>query len=140
MKNLLILMLLGIVSYAHADPLNGTICKGKKYYWEEISHVGGAGPGPNGLMSHTELRISGKSVEHIDNYVNDDSPQVDPIYTVSFDEDTRKEISKTGSSETGSETYQIFLLIEKSDHTDVIPGKVKVRTKVLCKKNWAMLP
>lgn len=133
MKLTLISIAVGLGGYAFAVPLNGTTCQGRYVYWENISHMGGAGPGPNGLMSHTELKIRGKVVEHIEHKAN--APTPTPVYSVTFDEKTKKVLQSSGGTTSGWQTYSILVDVSKKSG-----NPLHLRERVTCRRSWAMLP
>lgn len=127
------LLAFGLSTALSASPLNGTVCKGQKTSWEKVSHVGGAGPGPNSLLSHTKLSIDGEVVEHLEYYASKPDPQ--PVYSVTFDEQSTTILEKTGNPTSGSVTYLVSIIVEKNNG-----GIDPIEERVKCVRTWAMLP
>lgn len=123
---------------AHASPLNGTTCEGKRIFWEDVRHGGGAAPHEDGLIMHTELKIDGKIVERMEHrYV---APAGLGLYNVQFDEASKVQQSVSGDMYSGTEIYDIDVVIDRADGGEVIPGQKTFTERVLCQRNWAALP
>jgi hypothetical protein len=143
MKNYLALFVLLAASNAMALPKtsvlpkNGTVCSGPNVAFEMISHIGVDAFGPNPVTSHTQLTLNGQVVERIEKRPM--SPEVDPLYFVTFVPDSKRIIGGSGDRTEGSETFVATMQIERRDGAKVITGAYAIQTQVTCARSWSLL-